>query len=166
MHVRADAGAASFQRQARLEEHQAEDVRASTTTADAVAGKSERYAPVPRPKASNGKDKGKDGDEPPAPGSEFEPKSGDSEAVAQWHRRMATKAARAIYKDRAAAAECVMNAQARNRTLLRMRVRGLDKVKCVVRLYALAHDLMRMVALAPQLIGLGTATSAMAPRAV
>jgi transposase len=124
---------------------------------DAVAGKTELYAPVPRPKAS----KGKDADEPPAPGSEFEPKPGDSEAVAQWRKRMATDAAREIYKDRAATAECV-NAQARNRGLLRMPVRGLSKVRCVVRLYALAHNLMRMAALAPQLIGLGTTPSAMA----
>ncbi len=124
---------------------------------DAVAGKTELYAPVPRPKAS----KGKDGGEPPAPGSEFEPKPGDSDAVAQWRARMATDAAREIYKDRAATAECV-NAQARNRGLLRMPVRGLAKVRCVVRLYALAHNLMRMVSLAPQLIGLGTTPSAMA----
>jgi transposase len=123
---------------------------------DAVAGKTELYAPVPRPKAS----KGKDGDEPPAPGSEFEPKPGDSDAVAQWRARMAGDAAREIYKDRAATAECV-NAQARNRGLLRMPVRGLAKVRCVVRLYALAHNLMRMIALAPHLIGLGTPTSAM-----
>lgn len=127
---------------------------------DAVQGKTELYAPVPRPKPT----KGKDGDEPPAPGSEFEPKAGDSEAVAQWRQRMASDAAREIYKDRAATAECV-NAQARNRGLLRMPVRGLAKVRCVVRLYALAHNLMRMAALAPQLIGLGTATSAMAVRA-
>ncbi len=127
---------------------------------DAVAGKTELYAPVPRPQAS----KGKDGDEPPAPGSEFEPKPGDSEAVAQWRARMATDAAREIYKDRAATAECV-NAQARNRGLLRMPVRGLAKVRSVVRLYALAHNLMRMVALAPQLLGLGTPASAMAATA-
>jgi len=123
---------------------------------DAVAGKTQLYAPVPRPKAS----KGKDADEPPAPGSEFEPKPGDSDAVAQWRTRMASDAAREIYKDRAATAECV-NAQARNRGLLRMPVRGLAKVRCVVRLYALAHNFMRMVALAPQLIGLSTPTSAM-----
>jgi hypothetical protein len=123
---------------------------------DAVAGKTELYAPVPRPKAS----KGKDGDEPPAPGSEFEPKPGDSDAVAQWRQRMGSDAAREIYKDRAATAECV-NAQARNRGLQRMPVRGLAKVRCVVRLYALAHNLMRMATLAPQLIGWGTGACAM-----
>ena len=67
---------------------------------DAVAGKTELYAPVPRPKPP----KGKDGDEPPAPGSEFEPKPGDSQAVAQWRERMGTDAAREIYKNRAATA--------------------------------------------------------------
>ena len=36
-----------------------------------------------------------------------------------------------------------------------MPVRGLAKVNCVVRLYVLAHNLMRMAALAPQLIGWG-----------
>ena len=68
---------------------------------------------------------------------------------------MNSDTAREIYKDRAATAECV-NAQARNRGLQRMPVRGLRKVKCVVRLYVLAHNLMRMAALAPQLIGWGT----------
>jgi hypothetical protein len=133
---------------------------------DAVAGKTELYAPVPKSKSSKSKSsKGKDGDGPPAPGSEFEPKPGDSDAVVQWRTRMNSDAAREIYKNRAATAECV-NAQARNRGLLRMPVRGLAKVRCVVRLYALAHNLMRMVALAPQLIGWGIATSAMAAKAV
>ena len=105
---------------------------------DAVAGKTEVYAPVPRARTP----KGRDDDEPPAPGSEFAPKPGDSPAVAQWRQRMNSDLAREIYKDRAATAECV-NAQARNRGLLRMPVRGLAKVRCVVRLYALAHNLMR-----------------------
>jgi len=59
---------------------------------------------------------------------------------------------------RASMAECV-NAQARNRGLTRLLVRGKAKVRCVVLLHALAHNLMRMVALAPQLIGIGTTTS-------
>jgi len=41
-------------------------------------------------------------------------------------------------------------------------VRGLAKVRCVVRLYALAHNLMRMATLAPQLIGWGSAACAVA----
>ena len=135
---------------------------------DAVAGKTELYAPVPKNKPHKSKDQSKNPPEGPAGEteqeaspvvSEFEPKPGDSEAVAQWRGRMNTDAAREIYKDRAATAECV-NAQARNRGLLRMPVRGSAKVKCVVRLYVLAHNLMRMATLAPQLIGWGTGTSA------
>ena len=132
---------------------------------DAVAGKTELYAPVPKAKPPKAKPKDESAaataprrsrPEPPAPPfSEFDPKPGDSEAVRQWRARMNSDTAREIYKDRAATAECV-NAQARNRGLQRMPVRGLRKVKCVVRLYVLAHNLMRMAALAPQLIGWGT----------
>ena len=73
---------------------------------------------------------------------------------------MASDEAKEIYKQRAATAECV-NAQARNRGLLRMPVRGLAKVRSVVGLFVLAHNLMRMAVLAPQLIGWGTGPSAM-----
>ena len=139
---------------------------------DAVAGKTELYAPVPKSKPLKPKDKpdGQPGEAGLAEQAaapvvrEFEPKPGDSEAVAQWRRRMNSDAAREIYKDRAATAECV-NAQARKRGLLRMPVRGLAKVKCVVRLFVLAHNLMRMAALAPQLIGWGTGASAMTAQA-
>lgn len=58
-----------------------------------------------------------------------------------------------------------MNAQARNRGLLRMPVRGLVKVGCVVGLFVLAHNLMRTAELAPYLIGWGTNPSAIAPMA-
>lgn len=46
-----------------------------------------------------------------------------------------------------------------------MPVRGLAKVRIVVGLFVLTHKLMRMATLAPQLIGWGTATSAMAVQA-
>ena len=59
---------------------------------------------------------------------------------------MATDEAKAIYRERAATAECV-NALARNRGLQRFLVRGLRKVKAVVLWYVLAHNLMRTVAL-------------------
>lgn len=88
-----------------------------------------------------------------------QPKAGDSEAVAAWRQRMGTDEAKAIYKRRAATAECV-NAQARNRGLLQFRVRGLPKVKCVMLMFALAHNLMRTAALAPELLGIGTGASA------
>jgi transposase len=112
---------------------------------DALAGRTMVYAPVPKPK-----DERVDA---------HEPKVGDSEAVAAWRARMGTQDAKAIYKERAATAECV-NAQARGRGLTRLLVRGTDKVKCVVLLFALAHNLMRTVQLAPELVGIGTGTPA------
>jgi hypothetical protein len=54
-------------------------------------------------------------------------------------QRMGSEAAKKIYKQRAASAECV-NAVARGR--------GLNKVKAVPLWYALAHNLMRTVTLA------------------
>jgi transposase len=74
------------------------------------------------------------------------PRDDDSPAVAEWRKRMATDEAKAIYRQRASTAECV-NALARNRGLQRFLVRGLRKVKAVVLLYALAHNLMRAAVL-------------------
>ena len=74
------------------------------------------------------------------------PRDDDSPAVAEWRQRMSTNEAKAIYRQRAATAECV-NALARNRGLQRFLVRGLRKVKAVALWYALAHNLMRAVAL-------------------
>ena len=74
------------------------------------------------------------------------PRADDSPAVAAWRQRMATDAAKTIYRERAATAECV-NAWARNHGLRQLVVRGLRKVKAVVLWYALAHNLMRAVAL-------------------
>jgi transposase len=71
----------------------------------------------------------------------------DSEAIIQWRQRMGSEAAKEIYKQRAATAECV-NAIARGRGLTRFWVRGLNKVKAVALWYALAHNLMRTVTLA------------------
>jgi len=103
------------------------------------------YGPAPEPK-----DKAVD----PHPA-----KATDSAAVAAWRRRMGTDEAKEIYKKRAATAECV-NAQSRNRGWQQFRVRGLAKVKCVMLIFALAHNLMRMAALTPDLLGIGTGTSA------
>jgi transposase len=74
-------------------------------------------------------------------------RSDDSEAIAQWRQRMGGEEAKTIYKQRAATAECV-NAIARGRGLMQFVVRGLNKVKAVALWYALAHNLMRAVALA------------------
>jgi transposase len=90
------------------------------------------YAPVPKPK------------DPRV--DRHEPKPGDSAAVAEWRQRMGTDEAKAIYKERAATAECV-NALARNRGLILLRVRGLIKVKAIALWHALAHNLLRAAAL-------------------
>ena len=122
---------------------------------EAVAHKTEVYAPVPEtrpPKAKHGATDRNDDEPPSAPPSRYEPKADDSPAVAAWRKRMDSEVAREIYKERAATAECV-NALARNRGLLRLPVRGLQRVRSVVRLFALAHNLMRTAQLAPQLIG-------------
>lgn len=123
---------------------------------DAVAHKTEVYAPVPEPPAK----KDEQGNEI-APQDKHQPKPKDSAAVAQWRQRMGTDQAKQLYKLRAATAECV-NAQARNRGLQRLPVRGLAKVRCVVLLFALAHNLMRTVALVPEMLGLGRTPSASA----
>ena len=84
------------------------------------------YAPVPQPR-----DAGRD---------RYEPLPGDSEPVRQWRQRMGTGAAKAIYRQRASTVECV-NAQARNRGLVRLLVRGRRKVKAVALWFAIAHNL-------------------------
>jgi transposase len=117
-------------------------------------GQTEVIAPVPEPRR-------KGGDDAPPP-DKHQRKDDDSEPVAQWRERMAGEQIKAVYKQRAATAECV-NALARNRALQRMPVRGLGKVRAVAVMYALAHNLMRIVKIAPQLLGLCTGASAVAP---
>jgi transposase len=102
------------------------------------------YAPVPKPK---------DPDTDP-----YVAKADDSKAVGAWRERMGSNAAKEIYKERAATAECV-NALARERGLIRLRVRGKATVRCVLLLHALAHNLMRTFALAPELLGYGRGAS-------
>jgi len=125
---------------------------------DAAASKTTVYAPVPEPRET------KDEHGQPVQQDKHAPKPGDSPAVIAWRRRMASQEAAGIYRQRAATAECV-NAQARNRGLLRMPVRGLAKIRSVVGLFVLAHNLLRMAVLAPQLIGWGTSPSAAGARA-
>jgi len=85
------------------------------------------FAPVPKPR-----DAARD---PHAP------RDGDGPGVAAWRQRMGSEAAKAVYKERAAAAECV-NAQCRNRGLLRFFVRGLEKARTVGLWHALAHNMI------------------------
>jgi IS5 family transposase len=91
------------------------------------------YAPVPKPK-----DPTRD---------RHAPRGDDSTVIAYWRERMGRSEAKDIYGQRAATAECV-NAIARGRGLRQFVVRGLRKVKAVALWYALAHNLMRAVALA------------------
>jgi len=132
---------------------------------DAVASQTRVIAPVPKPKAktkaktdtaqTNAQDDAQATPEPPVDPHRRKP--GDSPAVGDWRERMATDESKELYKKRAATAECV-NAQARNRGLVLLPVRGLKKVKAVALLFVLAHNLMRMVRLAPEMVGIGTGT--------
>lgn len=105
---------------------------AKTEDIEAVSARTTVYAPVQQPK-----------DPTRAPHA---PRPGDSPAVAAWRGRMGTPEAQALYQERAATAECV-NAQARNRGLRQLWVRGLPKARVIALWYALAHNLMRAVAL-------------------
>lgn len=82
------------------------------------------------------------------------PLATDPPSVAQWRQRMGTPEAKEIYKQRAATVECV-NAQARNRGLQRLLVRGQQKARTVLLWFAIAHNLMRSLSL-----GAGLATPA------
>lgn len=90
------------------------------------------YAPVPEPKDAHQ--------------DRYAPHPGDKPAVVAWRTRMATAEAQEIYKARAATAECV-NAQARNRGLVRLLVRGVKKVKAIALWFAVAHNVMRALSL-------------------
>lgn len=80
-----------------------------------------------------------------------QPHPRESDILTKWRGRMATEEAKTIYKLRAATAECV-NATARNRGLRQFLVRGLEKVKAVALWFALAHNMMRTIALRPSAV--------------
>lgn len=94
------------------------------------------YAPVQKPRK--------------AEQDRYARRPGDSDSIAEWRKRMGTEEGKTIYKERAATAECV-NALARNRGLQQFLVRGLEKVKAVALMFALAHNLVRAAALRSQL---------------
>lgn len=93
------------------------------------------YAPVPKPKKEEV--------------DRHQAKADDTPQVAEWRRRMGTDEAKAVYKLRAQTAECV-NAQARNRGLTRLLVRGVEKVKSVALWFASAHNMARAFSLLPE----------------
>ncbi len=88
------------------------------------------YAPVPRPRGTDTKR------------DRYEPVAGDSPAKVSWRKRMATEEAQAIYRLRAATAELV-NARLRRYGLAALTVRGLEKVRAMLLLSALTHNLFR-----------------------
>jgi transposase len=85
------------------------------------------YAPVPAPKD--------------AKVDRYAAHAGDSAEIIRWRARMGSEEGKEIYKQRASTAECV-NAQARNRGLLRLLVRGQRKVKAVALWFAIAHNVV------------------------
>jgi transposase len=87
----------------------------------------ETFAPVPKPRDASQ--------------DRYAPHPDDSPVVAEWRQRMGGDEAKAIYRQRAASAECA-NAQARNRGLTQFLVRGLEKVKTSALWYALAHNMV------------------------
>jgi transposase len=101
-----------------------EDIEAAHQAGIAV------YAPPPN---------NKHGTDPLAPREE------DGPGVAACRQRMASDDGKAIYRDRCKA-ECI-NADLRNRGLQRLLVRGREKVRAVLLWFALAHNLLRTVAL-------------------
>jgi transposase len=70
-----------------------------------------------------------------------EPAKGDTPEQAEWRARMASEAAKQIYRRRAATIECV-NAQARQRGLYRITVRSRRKARIIALWYAMAHNLI------------------------
>ena len=90
------------------------------------------YAPVPKARGAT---------------DPYAPHAGDSPAVAAWRTRMATPEAKAIYKDRAATAECVNALWKEHRGLQRLPVRGRAKVLTIALWHAVTHNLLRWIAL-------------------
>jgi hypothetical protein len=100
------------------------------------------YAPVPKPRKPDSSEA-----QPAVQPDPFQPRPSDSEAVAEWRKRMGTDDAKQIYKQRAATAETV-NADAKaHRGLDHFCVRGLNKVLGAASLFALTYDILRLIAL-------------------
>ena len=75
----------------------------------------------------------------------FAPRADDGPGTKAWRKRMSSEEGKAVYRQRAKA-ECV-NADLRNRGLQRLMLRGRDKVRAALLWFAVAHNLMRAVAL-------------------
>jgi len=113
-----------------------DDIDSAGTAEPAIAV----YAPVQKSRKNQGENC-------------YERQPADTDAVAEWRRRMATEEAKEIYKQRAATAEWT-NAMARNRGMYQFLVRGLEKVKAVVLWFALAHNLIRAASLRRRMVAM------------
>lgn len=76
----------------------------------------------------------------------YQAKPKDGPGVGAWRERMGTEEAKKIYQRRAQTAEWA-NARVRNFGLRQFLVRGLEKVRAVALLHALAHNLMQTILL-------------------
>jgi transposase len=74
--------------------------------------------------------------------SPYDPRRGDSPAIAAWRARMGSEAGQVIYRQRTATSETINADLKTYRGLGRLLVRGLAKVRCVVLWSALAYNLM------------------------
>jgi len=90
------------------------------------------YAPVPTPRRV--------GIDP------YQPKAGDSAAIAAWRTRMGTDEAKAIYKERSATAETVNGDLRTWRGLDRLPVRGTPKVLSIALWAAVTYNVLRWIA--------------------
>lgn len=76
----------------------------------------------------------------------------DSPQVAAWKARMQTDEAKEIYKLRASTIETVNGDLKDHRGLTRFRVRGLQRVQCVLTWGVLTYNLLRAIVIAPQVV--------------
>jgi transposase len=75
----------------------------------------------------------------------YAPREDDGPGVADWRKRMPSEVGRQIYRQRAKA-EC-LNAHARRMGLRQLTVRGKEKARIVLFWFALAHNMLRALAL-------------------
>jgi len=95
----------------------------------------------------------------------YAPRKGDGRGTAAWRKRMSSAEGKAIYRNRCKA-ECV-NADWRNHGGQRFLVRGRKKVRIMLLWFAVAHNMMRALALraASKVRVIAPASAAMAPSA-
>jgi transposase len=75
-------------------------------------------------------------------GKELEPKPGDSPAIQEWKKRMASAEGKEIYKQRGSTSETVNGDLRQHRAMDQFVVRGMNKVKCAALWCALAYNVM------------------------